>query len=458
MKSKPTPASFSLAPATAMGSAVTLALALLLLSSPVRADADPSERERALEQRVAELERIVHRLVMEREQAPPAVAAAEAPVREELDALRADVQRLDQEKAARPSGAGTEFSFSGFIKHDMMYSRYSGGSLPPDNVGRDFYVPATIPVGGESSTTDFDTHIRESRFSFNVLRPDDNLRAYLEFDFSAKNGGDERLVNATSPSVRHAFVSWNDLLAGETWSTFFNVAALPENLDFVGPAEGTIFIRQPLVRYTSGPWQFAVENPETTVTPFGGGDRLVTDTANIPDIVVRYNHRADWGHVTLAVLGRELGINQAPGSEREIGLGLSLSGRFNFGANDLRWMVSGGPGIGRYLGLNTSNGAVLDANGELEAIDAYGAFVAYRHFWSDKWRSNVTLSAFRADNDVALTGAGVTRSVASAHANLIYQANEHLRFGMEFIHARREIESGADGDMNRLQFSTILGF
>jgi hypothetical protein len=438
--------------------ALLLGTAILLFSVPARADADPSERERALEQRVAELERLVHRLMAEREQTPAPEAIVDRPAREEIDVLRAEVQRLDEQKAAHPAGEGTQFGFSGYIKHDMMYSRYGGGSMPPDNVGRDFYVPATIPVGGETSTTDFDTHIRESRFSFNVLRPDDNLRAYLEFDFSAKNGGDERLVNATSPSVRHAFVSWNDLLAGETWSTFFNVAALPESLDFVGPAEGTIFIRQPQVRYTRGSWQFAVENPETTVTPFGGGGRMVTDTANIPDLVVRYNHRADWGHVTLAVLGRQLGIDKEPGSDRELGVGLSLSGRFDFGVNDLRWMVSGGPGIGRYLGLNTSNGAVLDPIGRLEAIDAYGAFVAYRHWWNDKWRSNLTLSAFRAANDTDLTGLAVTRSAESAHANLIYQANEHLRFGMEYIHARREIESGANGDMNRIQFSTIFGF
>ena len=431
---------------------------MLLLSAPAWADADPSERELALEQRVAELERLVHRLMMEREETAAPEPVVASPARVEIDELSAEVGRLEEQKASRPSGSGTEFSFSGFIKHDMMVSRYSGGSIAPGSIGRDFYVPATIPVGGDASPTDFDTHIRESRFSFNVLRPGDNLRAYLEFDFSAKTGGDERLTNATSPSLRHAFVSWNDLLVGETWSTFFNVGALPENLDFVGPAEGTIFIRQPQIRYTRGPWQFAAENPETTVTPFGGGGRLVTDTANLPDLVVRYNHSADWGQVTLAALGRQLGIDGPAGTKREVGVALSLSGKFNIGADDLRWMVSGGPGIGRYLGLNTSNGAVLDAGGDLDAIDAYGGFVSYRHLWSERWRSNFTLSAFRADNDTDLTGLAVTRSAESAHANLIYQATPHLRFGMGYIHARREIESGADGDLNRLQFSTILGF
>ncbi|MFW6339485.1 MAG: hypothetical protein ACOC0Q_01310 [Wenzhouxiangella sp.] len=121
-------------------------------------------------------------------------------------------------------------------------------------------------------------------------------------------------------------------------------------------------------------------------------------------------------------------------------------------------MFSGGPGIGRYLGLNTANDAVLDAGGDLEAIDAYGGFVSYRHFWSDQWRSNFTLSAFRADNDTNLSGFGVTETAESAHVNLIYQANSRLRFGAEYIYGRREVESGASGNMNRLQFSTIYAF
>lgn len=337
-------------------------------------------------------------------------------------------------------------------------SKYSGGSVPARGLLRDFYVPGLIPVGGQSSTTDFDTHIRESRFIFNVLRPDDGLQAYLEFDFSANNGGDERLTNAASPNIRQAFLRWNDVLIGQAWTTFFNVGALPENLDFIGPSEGTIFARQSQVRWTKGNWQFAIENPETTVTPFGGGGRIVTDTASVPDFVARYNHSGDWGSFTVAGLGRQLAIDTAGGAEREMAFALSLSGKVNMGKNDFRWMVSGGPGIGRYLGLNTTNDAVFNASGELDTIDAYGGFVSYRHLWNDKWRSNFTYSMLSVDNDTNLTGFGVNKSASSAHVNLIYQATPHLRFGMEYIYAKRELESGASGNMNRVQFSTVLGF
>ena len=431
------------------------ALCVAGMTMPVWADADPSERERAMEQRIADLERMVQQLLSERDEAQ---AEPDAQVEQQLEELRSEVARLDTEKAGQVIRPGTNFGFGGFVKHDMMYSRYSGGSVPPQNILRDFYVAGALPVGGESSTTDFDTHARETRFFFNVERPEDGLQGYIEFDFSSRTGGDERLTNATSPSIRHMFVRWNNLLAGQHWSTFQNVGALPENLDFVGPAESTIFVRQAQVRYTNGPWQFSIENPETTVTPFGGGGRIITDTANVPDFVLRYNHSAEWGSFVAAFLGRQLGIDGPGGTSRETSFAFSLSGKFDIGRNDVRWMFSGGPGIGRYLGLNTANDAVLDAGGSLEAIDAYGGFLSYRHFWSDQWRSNFTLSGFRADNDTDLTGMGVTKRAESAHVNLIYQANSRLRFGAEYIYGRREVESGASGNMNRLQFSTIYAF
>ncbi len=431
------------------------ALCIAGLTAPVWADADPSERERALEQRVADLERMVQQLLSERDDDADEPAPQ---VERELEELRSEVARLDAEKAGRPSGTGTEFSFSGYLKHDMMYSRYSGGSVPPRGLLRDFQVPGLIPVGGDSSTTDFDTHIRESRFIFNVLRPEDDLQAYLEFDFSASTGGDERLTNATSPNIRHAFARWRGLLAGQHWTTFQNLAAFPETVDFIGITDGTIFVRQAQIRYTNGPWQMSLENPETTVTPFGGGARIVTDTSNVPDVVLRYNHNADWGNFTAAVLGRQLGIDGPGGTSRETSFSFSLSGRFDIGQNDVRWMFSGGPGIGRYLGLNTANDAVLDANGSLNTIDAYGGYIAYRHLWSDRWRSNFTFAAFRADNDTDLAGFGSNKRTESARVNLIYQATSHLRFGLEYQYARREIESGESGNLNRLQFATILAF
>jgi hypothetical protein len=101
---------------------------------------------------------------------------------------------------------------------------------------------------------------------------------------------------------------------------------------------------------------------------------------------------------------------------------------------------------------------VLDAEGNLEAIDSWGAFASYRHFWSEQLRSNFTLGYLSVDNDVDLTGSGVTSDAASAHINLIYSPVPKMDFGVEYIFATREIESGLDGDLNRVQFSAKYAY
>lgn len=438
---------------------LSIAAALGCVSGSVFADGD---RESELEQRVADLEALVQQLLNQQRQAPPAPdtakieaeakASAEAKVAEMLAAHEA----AEAEKVHKHS-----YKFGGYIKSDVIYSDYSGGSS--SGAGRDFYIPGTIPVGsGGESYTDF--HAKESRINFGSTHNLDNgstVRTFIEMDFLLSGQGDERVSNSFAPRVRHAFFTYDKWLFGQTWMTFFNVGALPENLDFVGPAESTIFGRQAMVRYTTGNWQFAAENPETTITPYGGGGRVVSDDNMVPDLVARYNLSGDWGSFTVAGILRELACDGciAGVDDSTNGWGVSVSGVFKlWGKDDFRWMASTGSGMGRYIGLNTVNGAVVDANGNLEAIDSTGIFGSYRHFWSEKWRSNFTLGYLMVDNDTDLTGTGVTKDATSFHANLIYSPVPKMDLGIEYMHANREIESGLDGDLDRIQFSAKYAY
>ena len=145
--------------------------------------------------------------------------------------------------------------------------------------------------------------------------------------------------------------------------------------------------------------------------------------------------------------------------DKTTGWGISLSGKFVFGnKDDFRWMASTGSGMGRYMGLNTANGAVIDEEGDLKAIDSTGVFGSFRHLWSDRWRSNFTIGYLTVDNDTDLTGMGVTKNATSYHANIIYSPQPKLDFGAEIMYADREIESGLDGDLTRVQFSAKYAF
>ncbi|PWS55580.1 porin [Pseudoalteromonas sp. S1610] len=357
----------------------------------------------------------------------------------------------------------TEFTYGGYIKLDAMWSDYSAGAPAGSSVGRDFYVPSTLTVGSDdSSDAVFDMHARESRFNFGTATLLDNgktVKTKIELDFLASApGGNERVSNSYSPRIRHAFISYDGWLFGQTWSNFQNVGALPEALDFVGPAEGTVFVRQSQIKYTTGAWSFSLENPESTITTAGGG-MAVTDDASLPDFTARYTHKADWGNFVVAALARQLTYKVGGVDADETSFGVSASGMVKLGEDNLKFMLTQGKGLGRYVGLNVARGAVLNGD-DLDAIDSTSGFIAYQHKWNSQWRSTFLYSFLSADNDenlLAMYG-DPTESSQSYSANILYSPVKRLTFGAEFKHAERELESGVDGDLDRLQFSVKYAF
>ncbi len=409
-----------------------------------------------LEARIVQLEQLVQGLKAELEAQKAATAAAPAP----LPAGTQPVQGTTIMPAANP---GTKFSFGGFVKLDAMATATDGGEIADGSTGRLFYLPSAIPVGadGASEGTDLDMHAQFSRLWFAADTDLDGhkLKGYIELDLFGGALGNEQSTNTYGVTVRHAYVSWDKWLAGQTWSNFQDVAALPDAVDFIGPTEGTVFVRQAQLRYTHGPWSVSLENPETTVTPYGGGARISSDDNVLPDLTARWMHKGTWGHFTIAGLARQLKYETASDSESGSGFALSVSGKWNLGTrDDIRYMVSGGSGIGRYLGLGLASDTMQDADGSLEALDGVGGFVAWRHVFNPKWRTNLFYSLAEFDNDAGLTGTGVTESSRSLHANLIYTPLPRIDIGAELIYGERELESGADGDLRRLHMHVKYNF
>ncbi len=356
----------------------------------------------------------------------------------------------------------TSVSLQGYIKVDSMVSNYDSDNLSPNHVSRDFYIPSTIPLSNGKEQTVLDMHARQSRFAIKTKRDVEGniLKTYLELDFMVTPGGDERISNSYSPRMRHAFFSYGNWTYGQTWSTFMNVSALPDTLDFIGNTDATIFVRQPQIRYTNGPFQVSLENPETLVTPFGGGARIVTDDNVFPDMVLRYNYDSDYLTFALAGLARQLRYISTTANidSSTSAYGLSFSGSLKIGQDDIKFIINTGSGLGRYIALNIADDAVINADGNLETIASEGKGVSYRHYWNNKWRSNIAYSSINVDNDIALTGTSVSKKSASTRINIIYAPIQNLYFGGEISYAKRELENGNHGTLKRLQFSTKLVF
>lgn len=427
--------------------AAGIALALLSAGGPVMAqDSDVA----ALEARVAELEAMLKQLVEKQEaEAEPAAKPAPAPV-------------AKAKPAAASSGSQIKYKFGGYAKFDGMMSDYSDATPPSSAVIRQFYLPSQIPVGDGSGSSDatVDFQGRETRLNFRAdgeTAGGDKVGAFVEFDFFTHSDGNELVSNSYSPRLRHAIVKYNNWTLGQTWSTFQDVSVLPENLDFIGPSESTTFIRQAMVRYTSGNLELAVENPESfmigTASTSSGYDTL-------PDLIGRYTFKLDGGsYIRLAGLVRFLNIDEPGGVDAdETAYGISASAKFMVGdGNDIRAMITHGDGVGRYVGLGLVRDGAINALGNgIDTIETTSGFVSYRHHWNDSWRSNFTLGTNSID--LPASAGDQTESASSVHVNLIHNILPKLDVGAEFMYAERELESGIDGDFTRFILSAKYAF
>jgi len=359
----------------------------------------------------------------------------------------------------------TDIDFGGFVKLDMMVSDYTDGQAPSSgSIARQQYIPSLTPVGGEGDDMVTDFHARQSRFFLTTDTELDNgetLTGHIEMDFMLTPDGDQRISNSYNPRLRHAFLKYGKWTFGQTWSNFQDLNILAESVDFIGITDGIIFNRQAQIRYTSGGFSASIENPETTVTPVGGG-RIISSDGFAPDVTFKYTGKTDNLTWQASALLRQLtyDVSQTGDDETTFGCGVSFGAKYTFGMDDIRASVTTGSGLGRYLGLNTWNGAYIDSNGELEAIDSTGVSFAYRHFWSEKLRSNVVYSRGWADNDgevLALAG-DMTEYTQRLAFNLMYSPASNLTFGAEISKANRETEASVDGDLNRLQLMAMYKF
>ena len=368
------------------------------------------------------------------------------------------------------SGSGfkvgdTTFKLGGFVDFDAHVSNFTEGQLGSGSGGRDFHIPFTIPVGNDAEgSTVTDLTAQATRFSVTADREVNGKKAtaYIETDFLLANvEGNERISNSFSPRLRRAYLDYGGWRIGQEWSTFQNTSAIPESASFFTLAEGQIFIRQPQIRYTNGNFQFSLENANATIIPVGGASPLgiIGDSNLVPDAVARYNFKGDFGNFSLAAIGRQLRLDTigAP-SESDFGWGLSAAGRLNVGDGDLRFSLSGGEGLGRYIGLNlVASGAVDPLSGDVEAIPSYGGHIAYRHPLSENTRFSVGVSQLSVDNPDFVLGS-ISDRARSAYGAFFWDPIPKVTFGLEGLIGDRRTEDGTDGALRRATFSAKYGF
>ena len=366
----------------------------------------------------------------------------------------------------------TTLKIGGFVKLWMGVNDFDGGVVPNNSVGRDFYFPPLIPVGGVSEGRQFEAHAKQSRIQLATSTPigDHLLKGLIEMDFQVVPGtqGNQRVVNGYDLGLRRAFFTYDNWLFGQEWTTFQYVGALPETTNFVGPAEGSVFVRQAQIRYTKAispqlELAVALENPEATTT--GLTDFALFDNGDdrLPDLAARALFKPAFGEFSLSGLFRKLTYDAGTYGDSTTGWGVSFAGKVPFGPKkryDLRFMLTHGSGIGRYVGLGLAPDAVhgLAADARLDAVDVTAGFAALRLGWTDALRSTVSYSFQDADYPDRYVFTGGSKSARSYAGNLFYSPVKALDLGVEYRRGRRELISGRAGNVDIAEFAAKYAF
>lgn len=387
--------------------------------------------------------------------AAQSVAASVLPIRYTFGDALSGVARADT--AAPPNdpdlrgfmpvpGSQTMVRFGGFAKVNTIYDFAPAGS--PDRL-----ITSVIPIGaGDGRNTSLDAN--NTRFSFEARRPSalGPVRVYLENDFYGGGGG-------TAFRLRQAHGQVGNTYAGFGYSAFSDADAFPDTLDDEGPGGGAL-LRQAGIRQI---WKLgggatatlSIEKPSSELV-------LTTDqtaTHPAPDVIGALRLERKWGHVQTSAMARRLGYREGDRDESAFAYGLSMSGLFKLGEDFAMAGFAYGDGVARYFNDLSGLGydGLVQPDGDVRALSAYGGYLGYTRRWSPSWRSNLVGGILVLDRD-ALLAPTAFRSSGYGAVNLIWAASFGVSVGVEALYGRHELQNGQAADVVRLQASLKYDF
>lgn len=399
-------------------------------------------------------------------------------LRQEVQALRALVEQQQRQTAvvtahvaATPAPAskpvmkiasGAEFNLYGNIRADASYQAEGGSAA------RMYNQINAVPLEGVGERSDeFKSTLAATRLGMDFKAPvgagDKALSGKVEVDFL---GG----ASFDNLRIRHAYISYANWLIGQTWSNFAVPDYIPETVDALVYAGGSIK-RTPQVRYTStiSPETnlvFAVEDPkDATIT--GIKQRL-------PALTARLNHKfADNLTVSARAMGNEKRVNEDEKTAWGVGLGAKYDVVPGTTLKADYYHVKGDSSFVSY-----ANTGVIAANGDLLQSEFDSILVGLTQQFNDKLRGTLGYGYMNFSNDqdyvnalIASTPADATQSNATkankdlwqAWANVFYSPTKPLSFGLEYVYGEREALGAATngstkGEDNRINAVAIYNF
>jgi len=363
----------------------------------------------------------------------------------------------------RVPGTNTRFKLSGFAEADFIYDtdavRTPGAFVTSAIVTRN-----ATDAEGANGRTNFSVQATRLSLETRTPIPDERkVTTFIAFDFFND-------FSSTTPEARlrqayaevNNFMHWGgDLLLGQDWSTFTDLYAVPNTLDFQGP-NATFGVRHPMVRWTmplgSGyKLKLAAEAPDLRNYE-GGADSV----SRWPDGVVAFSREKAPYYLMGSFLARDLRASSGTGSTAsEFGWGASIQGRIIMPEvikdDFFQFSVTYGKGIGGVMNDGPPDAVYNPATNKLELIPTLGWFAAYQHSWSQHFYSLATYGYLEQDNRNIQAPEAYKKTQYSG-IDLVWTPDPRLLLGIEVLYGTREDKDGATGHNTRTLVTSRFNF
>lgn len=358
--------------------------------------------------------------------------------------------------------SNTEITLYGNVRADASYQFKGPNSM--------YNLISAVPLEGteaERKNSDkFQSTLNATRFGLNFKTPisgDHNLGGKLEMDFFGGAGRD-------TFRIRHAYLTYDDWLVGQTWSNFNALEYFPETVDASLSVGGSL-TRVPQIKYTVPVDQklnlaFSLEDSKAETVTTAGTQNFTTDPdakLKLPSATGRINYKFDNGS---ALSGRAFLTQKATnheGNDDFLAWGAALGGKYQVTDSTLlRFDYNHIKGDTKNV-LWSNMAYVFDQNGKMRANEFDVLTLGITQKITPKLRSTLGMGYMKAkdDNAFATLVKDVTtqnESLKEAWINMFYTPVKTLNFGVEYMYGERKTFNDLTGKDNRINFTAIYDF
>lgn len=350
--------------------------------------------------------------------------------------------------------SGAEFNLYGNVRADASYQVEGTSRDLPYN-----HINAVALEGNNENSDRLRSTLSATRLGMDFKAPvgagDKALSGKVEVDFL---GG----ASFDNLRIRHAYISYANWLIGQTWSNFAVPDYIPETVDALVYAGGSIK-RTPQVRHTS------TFSPATNLVLAVEDPKDGSIKQRLPALTARLNHKfADNLTVSARAMGQEKRINE----DEEMAWGVGLGTKYEVvPGTTLKadyYHVKGDSSF-----VSFANTGVVAAGGNLYQSEFDSITVGITQQFNDKLRGTLGYGYMNFDQDngylTAVNTSTVNKDLWQAWANVFYSPTKPLSFGLEYIYGEREaygpalnidgdVISGRTGEDNRINAVAIYNF